>query len=124
MDSQCRLFDFKRRKMILSITCEEIPHTVKWSKKRVSLFYIVMENSIALWDLLVSDITPWKVIRKNGIHGFDLYTTPQKEFTVILQANELKITSIVDEVRPLSSKDQSRIQSYVALLLSCETETD
>jgi len=69
--------------MILEITLDGCPSSIKWSRRRSSVLYVALFDTILIWDLLVSDMAPWKIISTtSAANGLAIYATPQKEFTV------------------------------------------
>ncbi|CAL8146523.1 unnamed protein product [Orchesella dallaii] len=115
-DGRCRLFEMSRKKMVLSLGGTEEPVRVQWSGRRASVLYVALRGSLLIWDLLVSDMNPWKTIHLKDIQDFVLYSPPHKEYLVIVSGKDLIVSTPADEVKPLSNRDFARIQSYISLL--------
>lgn len=82
-DGRCRLFELSRKKMVLSLGGKQEPIRVKWSGRRASVLYVALKDSLLIWDLLSSDMNPWKTIHLKDILDFVLYSPPHKEYLVI-----------------------------------------
>lgn len=117
-DGRCRLFELSRKKMVLSLggKQEQEPIRVRWSGRRASLLYVALKDSLLIWDLLNSDINPWKTIHLKDIQDFVLYSPSNKEYLVIITGNDLIISTPAEEVKPLSNREFAKIQSYFAVL--------